>query len=92
MDSFDVGKHVCPYCGKTNDRVTEVGDEGVMPTDGDVGLCIKCAMPFMFIVKEDNRLTTRKATPDEEKKLSRDPLVQKAVKAIRTENTRYGEN
>ena len=87
-DGFDVGKHVCPHCGKTNDMVTEVGNDGVLPKDGDVGICIKCAMPFLFVVKEGDRLFARKATPDEDKKLSRDPQVQKAVMAIQVAQVR----
>jgi len=32
----------CPFCGKENDRQTNLTDEGKEPNNGDLSICICC--------------------------------------------------
>lgn len=43
----------CPLCGIMNDAVTEVHDEDVGPSNGDVTICSRCQFPALFVINDD---------------------------------------
>lgn len=51
----------CPNCGHDLDSATSVDSEDVMPREGDITICIKCAT----ILRLDKDLTTRLLTGEQ---------------------------
>jgi hypothetical protein len=47
MPSHDIEPSPCPFCGKVNDRASNVGGEG-MPEAGDYGVCFGCASVVVY--------------------------------------------
>ena len=52
---------ICPHCGKKLDAVTEVHNEEVKPSKGDITICIGCFNPLIF----DDDIKLRKMTADD---------------------------
>lgn len=83
---------ICPYCGKHNDLTSHIGtdtkrrdigqgDEEVMPSDGDITMCISCGKWSVF---DNGKL--RHVTEAEAEMLARSPIVVAATVAwIRTQ-------
>lgn len=38
----------CPGCGYVMDAATHVAKDGVHPGDGDLSVCLRCALPFVM--------------------------------------------
>jgi hypothetical protein len=62
-------KAVCPSCDYEVDAATEIGDGDAVPEDGDIALCIRCAMPAAYADQEDGTLGLRPLTAEEKVRL-----------------------
>ena len=81
MQTFEPGKHRCPHCGNEMNCATPASEEGKGPGDGDVGVCIRCAKPFFYIMK-DGDFGTRLPSPEENEALDKDADVSKARQVV----------
>ena len=81
MQTFGPGKHTCPHCRNEMDCVTPASEGSPEPGDGDIGVCIKCAMPFFYTLK-DGVFGTRTPSSDEDEVLSKDADVSKAINVV----------
>jgi hypothetical protein len=70
----------CNTCGYRIDSATSIED-GNLPFEGDVSLCIACGAIEIFIESPDG-LVTRPSTQDEYDKILKDEKVKTAVAYI----------
>ena len=62
-------KNNCPKCGyKLDDHTCTTGDD-VMPSPGDIGICIECKTILVY----DENLSQREPTPEEIETFKADP-------------------
>lgn len=59
----------CPHCGFRLNACNEMHGEPLVPTVGDVGICIECALPHVFVRNGG----LRRPDPDEMAELMADP-------------------
>lgn len=78
----DLGASPCPTCGRSNDAVSGATPSAIIPTAGDVTVCIGCASIAVF-APGPSGLIQRLPTEAEAVEFASDPEVQRVVAAIR---------
>jgi hypothetical protein len=58
----------CPFCGHHFNRASNVVDDGLIPTEGDISICLECGEPGIYTAD----LHMRKPTPAEQIELATD--------------------